>query len=118
MSHRKSDLGIPCPQKICQSRARPCTHKIRLNVRFSPKATELPDASEMTRCATSGCEQSQQSSRLFDHLVGAHEECRGYGEAKRLRSLEVENQFGFRRLHDRQLLRPFSLENPAGIDAD
>jgi len=22
MSHRKSDLGIPCPRKICQSSAR------------------------------------------------------------------------------------------------
>jgi len=30
---------------------RPCTHKIRPNVRFSPKATELPRGSEMTRCA-------------------------------------------------------------------
>src|SRR5215813_6760845 len=27
MSHRKSDLGIPCPRKICQSSVRPCTHK-------------------------------------------------------------------------------------------
>src|SRR5262245_39107576 len=27
MSHRKSDLGIPCSQKICQSSARSCTHK-------------------------------------------------------------------------------------------
>ena len=31
---------------------RPRTHKIRLNVRFSPKATELLRANEMTRCAT------------------------------------------------------------------
>ena len=26
MSHRKSDLGIPCLRKICQSSARACTH--------------------------------------------------------------------------------------------
>ena len=31
--------------------ARPCTHKIRPNVCFSPKATELPRGSEMMRCA-------------------------------------------------------------------
>src|SRR5262249_30172649 len=26
MSHRKSDLGIPCPRKICQSSVSSCTH--------------------------------------------------------------------------------------------
>ena len=36
------------PLKICQSSARPCTHKIQPNVRISPKATELPRGSEMT----------------------------------------------------------------------
>jgi hypothetical protein len=30
---------------------RPCTHKIRLNVRFAPKATELLRRREMSRCA-------------------------------------------------------------------
>ena len=30
MSHRKSDLGIPCARKICQSSARACTHKIAI----------------------------------------------------------------------------------------
>src|SRR5258708_24646692 len=30
MSHRKSDLGIPCTRKICQSSARAWTHKSRL----------------------------------------------------------------------------------------
>src|SRR2546423_1452137 len=29
MSHRKTDLGILCRSKICQSSARPCTHKSR-----------------------------------------------------------------------------------------
>src|SRR5882762_2216729 len=32
--------------------ARPCTHKIRPNVRFDPKATELLRGREMTRSAT------------------------------------------------------------------
>src|SRR5215813_2506579 len=30
MSHRKSDLGIPCTRKICQSSARVQTHKTYL----------------------------------------------------------------------------------------
>src|SRR5215510_8580706 len=38
MSHRKSDLGIPCPRKICQSSARACTHKATtlIDVRIAP----------------------------------------------------------------------------------
>ena len=33
------------------------------------------------------CEQSQQGSPLFDHLVGGNEQSRWYGQAERLRSL-------------------------------
>src|SRR5262245_21323006 len=58
MSHRKSDLGIPCPRKICQSSARARTHEFAfykrgsVNVRFAPKATEVLRCRELTRCAT------------------------------------------------------------------
>jgi hypothetical protein len=41
---------------------RPCTHKIRPNVRFGPTATELPYASEMTRCANKRRTALQQNS--------------------------------------------------------
>ena len=35
-------------------------------VRFAPKADKSLHRSEMTRCAISGCEQSQQINSLFD----------------------------------------------------
>jgi hypothetical protein len=43
-------------------RARPCTHKIRPNVRFSPKATELVLRNEPSRCAISRTFALQQIS--------------------------------------------------------
>jgi hypothetical protein len=55
---------------------------------------------ETSRCAITGREQMQQTNvrqcGLFDHLVGAHEQCGWYSEAEDLRGLEVENQVSFR----------------------
>src|SRR5262249_22916885 len=45
------------------------------------------------RSAISGCEQSQQSSPLFDHLVGALLEKQRHFDAKCLGGLEVDYQF-------------------------
>jgi len=44
MSHRKSDLGIPCPRKICQSSARACTHKSWLVSNRWPMSALRPKA--------------------------------------------------------------------------
>src|SRR6516225_1496124 len=41
--------------------------------------------------ATSGCEQSQQGSRLFDDLVGDGEQHRWHGEAEHLGCREVDD---------------------------
>ena len=51
------------------SLARPCTHKIRLNVRFALKATEMVRRREMTLWA-----KRRHRKVLFDHLVGESEQ--------------------------------------------
>src|SRR5215467_16193916 len=39
-----------------------------------PTATRSVRRNEASRCAKTGCEQSQQTAQLFDHLVGAGEQ--------------------------------------------
>src|SRR5215831_19184689 len=46
---------------------------------------------------------SQQHSCSFDHLVGRLQEWLRDGEAKRLRSLEIDDEFVFGRLLDRKV---------------
>jgi hypothetical protein len=65
------------------------------------------------RSATTGREQVQQDSRLFDHLVGTGEQRRWYIEAQRLSALEVDDQLESGRLDDRQIGRFLTLENSA-----
>src|SRR5262249_15106193 len=61
--------------------------------------------------AISGCEQSQQTRFLFDHLVGKGEQRRLHFKAERLGSLEVDDQVVLGgRLH-RKVGGFFSLEN-------
>src|SRR5215475_1487760 len=55
---------------------------------------------------------------LFDYLVGAILHRLRYGDAKRLRGLEVDHKLDFHRLLHRQIGGLLPLENPAGIDAD
>src|SRR5438105_7872033 len=45
----------------------------------------------------------------FDHLVGAHEHCRGYGDAECLGGLEIDDQLHFGGLLHRQITRLLAL---------
>jgi hypothetical protein len=43
-----------------------------------PIATKPVSRSEASRCAKTGCEQSQQRDPSFDHLVSAQHDCSWY----------------------------------------
>src|ERR1700687_4838976 len=53
----------------------------------------------------------QQTTALFDHLVGAGEQCRWHNDAKRLCGLQIDHQLELGRLFDRQVGRLRTLEN-------
>src|SRR5262249_25143760 len=83
----------------CQSKARlwskpallaPST-SVRMSLRSRHNRCVPPHPSR----ATSGCEQSQQGSRLFDHLVGTGEQVRRHVEAEQSRRLQVDDELKF-----------------------
>ena len=53
----------------------------------------------------------QQRGSLFDHLIGAAEQLRTYGEAERLRCPHVQYEFELCRLLDRDAVRVDALQN-------
>jgi hypothetical protein len=59
--------------------------------------------------AKTGLEQMQQitcaDARLFDHLVGAGEQCGRHGEAERLRGRKIYDEIELGRLLDRNVGR-------------
>jgi hypothetical protein len=52
---------------------------------------------------------------LFDHLVGAREQRRRNFDAQRLRRLQVDDQFEFGRLLNRQISRLGTFENAVDV---
>src|SRR5262245_59941389 len=52
----------------------------------------------------------------LDHLVGERQHVVGEFDPERLRGLEVDHEFEFARLHDRQVGRCRAFENPAGTN--
>src|SRR5207244_10467952 len=53
----------------------------------------------------------------FDDPVGADEEHWRNAEAERFGGLQIDDQFEFGRLHDRQVSRLFTLKNAASVNA-
>jgi hypothetical protein len=82
-----------------------------------PRATKTVSRSETSRCAKTGLVQCSKRI-LFDHLVGAADERQRDSETERLGGLEVDDQFDFRRLLDRQITRLLALQNSSDVDAD
>ena len=54
----------------------------------------------------------------FDDLIGAGDDLRRHRDAKGLGGLEVEGQFDFHGLLDREIGGVFALQNPARIKTD
>src|SRR5262249_57049805 len=81
----------------------------------TPKADIGADIIEPRLRARTGCEQSQQGSRLFDQLVRSSYEGERHCETERFRSLEVDNQLHRRGLLDRQIGRPLALQDSTHI---
>ena len=72
----------------------------RLGPEFS-RPEHKPSIARLTCCATNGCEHSQQSNTLLDHLVGACEHRRRQIQSERPDSLQVNGQVELGRTLDR-----------------
>src|SRR5262245_20531429 len=83
-------------------------------------AMSLPKSAGEPASAVPPRSASFTSSRFtsLDHLVGAAEQREGEGDAKRLGSLEVDDQFNLCDLLHGQVGRLLAFENPSGVDAD
>src|SRR6266403_2613478 len=89
-----------------------------LHDRSSPESGS-PSAILLCRIrARSGCEQSQQDSSLFDHLVGDGKHSWRNCKAERFCGFQVDHQLELGRLDDWQITRLSALENTTYIDAD
>src|SRR5262245_20321489 len=75
----------------------------------------LPPEADM--CSASGhvCFGPKADMALFDHLVGACKDRRRNGDAKRLRGLEVDDQFVFCRCLHRHVGWLFTLKDAINI---
>src|ERR1700730_18966328 len=55
--------------------------------------------------------QTGHAANSLDHLIRTQQDRLRYGEAEPLRGLEVDNEAEPRRLFERQIVRPFALQD-------
>jgi hypothetical protein len=79
--------------------------RCRLDVRTTLKNGRRAHIGPWLKSANTGCEQSQQTASLFDHLIGAGKQHRRHLQAERLGGLQVEDEFELGRLLDREVGR-------------
>jgi hypothetical protein len=80
-------------------------------------SSSTDDFAPSGRTATSGLMQFSKTASLFDHLVGGREQRQRHGQSEYPGRDVVDDELELGRLHDRQVRRLGTLENPAGIDA-
>jgi len=64
---------------------------------FPRKADVEPRSCDVANVPKNGCEQSQQTTPLFDHLVGSDQQPGRHREAQRLCRFDIESRYKFRR---------------------
>jgi hypothetical protein len=68
------------------------------------------------RARSEKCHKQTHAAHLFDDLIGESEQRRRHVDAERLGRLHIDNQFKFRRLIERNVLRVGAVENASDLD--
>ena len=75
-----------------QHSRRPRAPRLFADVRFGSESDCLLRRRKVTRCAISDKSAPQQNGSLFDHVVGAGEQCGWNVYTKRLSGLDIDDQ--------------------------
>ena len=104
-------LGAPSHRLPLRLRTRHRSgSKGRFDRGLKPASTAAPLARSMSALGQKRTHAPQQTTSLFDDLIGAREQRRRHGQAKRLGGLNVDDQLKFGRLLDGQIGRFRALE--------
>src|SRR5262245_48253953 len=78
----------------------------------------LPPKADMCGALVDVCYGPKADVKLFNHLVGAADECLRYRQAKFFGGLQIDDKLDLVGLLDGKLGGLFALENPAGVNPD